>query len=138
MRMKTRIDDEEEISISSIASMDEDRKAKVNNAMMMVFYCSRKSFEQMSDDEEEREKEEKRKKEEMGRKKYKFSSHIVEGGNVMKKKYIVQACQDISEIISINKDILYYHINEFVRLQERARDFAALIKQGAMKKGHSF
>jgi hypothetical protein len=45
MRMKTRIDDEEEISISSIASMDEDRKAKVNNAMMMVFYCSRKSFE---------------------------------------------------------------------------------------------
>lgn len=69
--------------------------------------------------------------------KARFAINIDEG-KAMRTKKIIQAVEDITEVIGIHKDLLYYHVNEFYTLTDTARNFAEKYNLGSLKKDHSF
>lgn len=59
-------------------------------------------------------------------------------GKLVKTSHLVKAVHDVTDILNLHHKKIYYHINEFYRLNEIAKDYVCRVEQNNLKKDHSF
>lgn len=132
---------EEEMSLSSLESIDQKKEIRVREAMIMCFLCKRKKRPSQVINTGTHATGITSKQHDYNKKSCKFSVDLRMNGEqtkVVKTRLLIKAIHDITDILNLHHQKIYYHINEFVELNRIAETFVKKVQKSNLKKDHSF
>ena len=123
---KKKKNEEEVISISSLASLDEEKLMKSRNAMILFFLWKKKSM-----------KDEINFKNKQKYAKFSIKLEDKQTENKICTKFLIQALHDISDIFGSHHEKIYNSINDLIDMNQFSKEFIDSVNRPEFKREHS-
>lgn len=123
---KKKKNDEEVISISSLASLDEEKTMKSRKAMVLFFLWKKKNI-----------RDEINFKSKSKYAKFSIKLDDKQTENKICTKFLIQALHDVSDIFGSHHEKIYNSINDLIDMNEFSKEFIESVNHPEYKREHS-